>query len=340
MTSSTASSATPEGRFYAASSKQGLLRISAGRTTRRGRGDRLPQPRRPGPRPRRHDHDPLLGGRLDAGLDDLRDQAGRPLRLPRPARRPSPRPAAGLPPARPGQFQRGAGHRAADGRFGPLAGQMLHLSHGTGTYFVLLREKVDGQPQGAAVPMPGEFLAGVHRGRFNPRDGQLYVSGMTGWGTYTPADGCFQRVRYTGDPAQLPLEFHAHENGILVRFSRPWIARSPSAPAPNSRRRGTIDTAPATARPSSRPGTPASRVTTPWRSARRTSWPTAARSSSRSPSCNPSTSSTCTFARTTDARWTCSRRSTGWRPRSPGSRDIARRRRRSPPTRSWRTWWR
>src|SRR5262249_50154981 len=109
----------------------------------------------------------------------------------------------------------------ADGGFGPLSGQMLHLSHGTGTYFVLLREKVDGQPQGAVVPMPGDFLAGIHRGRFNPKDGQLYASGMTGWGTSTPADGCFQRVRYTGEPAQVPLEFHAHENGLSVQFSRP-----------------------------------------------------------------------------------------------------------------------
>ncbi len=114
----------------------------------------------------------------------------------------------------------GAQATVPDGRFGPLEGQMLHLSFGTGTYFLLLREKVDGQPQGAAVPMPGEFLSGVHRGRFNPRDGQFYVSGMTGWGSYTPADGCFQRVRYTGEPAQLPVELHAHENGMLVRFSR------------------------------------------------------------------------------------------------------------------------
>ncbi len=115
----------------------------------------------------------------------------------------------------------GAQVTVPDDRFGPLRGQMLHFSFGAGTYFLLLREKVGGQPQGAAVPMPGEFLSGAHRGRFNPRDGQLYVSGMTGWGTYTPLDGCFQRVRYTGDPVQLPIEFHAHENGVLVRFSRP-----------------------------------------------------------------------------------------------------------------------
>ena len=45
--------------------------------------------------------------------------------------------------------------------------------------------------------------------------------GWAGWGTYTPADGCFQRVRYTGEPVQLPTGFHAHENGVLLTFSRP-----------------------------------------------------------------------------------------------------------------------
>jgi putative heme-binding domain-containing protein len=106
-------------------------------------------------------------------------------------------------------------------RFGPLKGQMLHFSFGAGSYFLLLRERVDGQPQGAAVPLPGEFRSGAHRGRFNPTDGQLYVSGMAGWGTYTTDDGSFQRVRYTGEPVQLPIAFHAHENGVLLTFSAP-----------------------------------------------------------------------------------------------------------------------
>ena len=107
------------------------------------------------------------------------------------------------------------------GRFGPLEGQLLHFTFGMGAHFLVLRETVNGQPQGAAVPLPGEFLSGAHRGRFNPQDGQLYVTGMTGWGSYTPADGCFQRVRYTGGPAQLPTAFHAHENGVLLTFSLP-----------------------------------------------------------------------------------------------------------------------
>jgi azurin len=104
-------------------------------------------------------------------------------------------------------------------RWGPLTGQMVHLSYGAGTHFLLLRDEVAGQPQGALVPLDGEFRAGVHRGRFNPKDGQLYVSGMAGWGTYTPDEGCFQRVRYTGGPVQLPRSFQAKENGILVSFT-------------------------------------------------------------------------------------------------------------------------
>ncbi|MDB5351804.1 MAG: putative heme-binding protein [Planctomycetota bacterium] len=106
-----------------------------------------------------------------------------------------------------------------DDRWGPFKGQMIHTSFGAGTHFLVLREQVDGQPQGAVVPLPGDFLSGVHRGRFSPKDGQLYVSGMSGWGSYTRDDGCFQRVRYTGDPVQLPVAFHAHENGVLVSFS-------------------------------------------------------------------------------------------------------------------------
>ncbi len=112
---------------------------------------------------------------------------------------------------------------AASDRFGPLGGHWVHLSFGAGTAFLMLRDPGEGPPQGAVVPIPGEFRSGVHRGRMNPVDGQLYVSGMTGWGSYTPADGCFQRVRYTGDRAQLPVGFEARENGVLVTFAGPVV---------------------------------------------------------------------------------------------------------------------
>ncbi len=106
-------------------------------------------------------------------------------------------------------------------RWGPMQGQLVHTSYGQGSHFLVLRDEVDGQAQGAIVPLVGEFLSGAHRARFNPKDGQLYVSGMAGWGTYTDADGCFQRVRYTGQPAQLPKAFRVHENGVQVTFTQP-----------------------------------------------------------------------------------------------------------------------
>ncbi len=113
-----------------------------------------------------------------------------------------------------------------DDRWGPLKGQLIHFSYGQGSHFLVLRDEVAGQPQGAVVPLVGDFRSGVHRGRFNPKDGQLYVSGMQGWGTYTPDDGCFQRVRYTGEPVQLPRSFHLHENGVLISFTQPIDERA------------------------------------------------------------------------------------------------------------------
>jgi putative heme-binding domain-containing protein len=107
-----------------------------------------------------------------------------------------------------------------DPRWGPLAGQLIHTSFGAGSWFAILRDHVDGQPQGAVVPMPGEFRSGAHRARFNPADGQLYVSGMGGWGSYTPDDGCFQRVRYVGNGGPVPVGWRAHDNGVMVRFSQ------------------------------------------------------------------------------------------------------------------------
>jgi azurin len=109
----------------------------------------------------------------------------------------------------------------ASDKWGPLQGQLVHFSYGAATHFLLLRDEMAGQDQGAVVPLSGEFLAGVHRGRFNPKDGQLYVCGMGGWGTYGVADGCVQRVRYTGQPVQLPCGFHVHENGVRISFTRP-----------------------------------------------------------------------------------------------------------------------
>jgi azurin len=104
-------------------------------------------------------------------------------------------------------------------RWGPLGGQLIHFSPGAANHFLILRQQIGDTWQGAALQLPGDFRSGAQTGRINAKDGQLYVSGMFGWGTYAPDDGCFQRVRYTGGPAHLPVAFEARNNGVLLTFS-------------------------------------------------------------------------------------------------------------------------
>ena len=104
-------------------------------------------------------------------------------------------------------------------RWGPLGGQLIHFSPGSANHFLVLKQKVEGLTQGAVVWLPGDFLSGAQEGRINAKDGQLYVTGMYGWGCWGRDDGCFQRVRYTGGAANLPVAFEAHENGVLLKFS-------------------------------------------------------------------------------------------------------------------------
>src|SRR5206468_685379 len=96
------------------------------------------------------------------------------------------------------------------GKFGPLAGQMLHLSYGRCRMLLVLQETIDGTAQGGAVDLNLQFLSGVMRGRFHPKDGHCYVCGLDGWQTAAIKDGCLQRVRCTGKPAALPVGLHIH----------------------------------------------------------------------------------------------------------------------------------
>lgn len=103
----------------------------------------------------------------------------------------------------------------------PLAGDgnFVHLSSGGGSAWLVMRDQMKGRWQAAATRLTGNFDSGPQCARFNPNDGQLYVTGMTGWGTYTPADGCFQRVRYTGG-APVPVACEVRENGVMLRFDQ------------------------------------------------------------------------------------------------------------------------
>ena len=105
--------------------------------------------------------------------------------------------------------------------WGPFAGQMLHLSYGRCTMMLVLRDQSTNPPaQGAVIPLPGRFASGVCRGRFHPRDGHLYLTGLRGWQTAAVRDGCFQRVRYQ-KPLPIPTEYSVRSNQFTVTFSEP-----------------------------------------------------------------------------------------------------------------------
>src|SRR5262249_44851899 len=144
-----------DGRFYTASGKQGLLRLSAdGRSVEvLATGFRNPDG---------------LGLAPDGTITVPNSEgdwtpASMVCEVRPGAHYGYPGPRSGRPPDLPLVYlprgldnSSGAQVTVPDDRFGPLRGQMLHFSYGAGTYFLLLREQVGGQPQGTAVPLPGD----------------------------------------------------------------------------------------------------------------------------------------------------------------------------------------
>lgn len=101
-------------------------------------------------------------------------------------------------------------------------GNLVHLSYGAGSAYLVTQS-------GAATFITGAFDAGPQHARFSPHDRNLYVSGMAGWGTYTPADGCLQRVRRTGRAPMLVHHFvslNSRLKGeVALTFSEPLDAK-------------------------------------------------------------------------------------------------------------------
>jgi glucose/arabinose dehydrogenase len=105
--------------------------------------------------------------------------------------------------------------------WGPLRGKLLHTSYGTGSLFLVPFERVDGVAQGAIQKFPLSFSSGIMRGRFHPKDGQLYVAGLKGWQTTGVKDPGFYRVRYTGGPVEMLDGWHAEAGKLSLTFTSP-----------------------------------------------------------------------------------------------------------------------
>lgn len=109
-------------------------------------------------------------------------------------------------------------------KFGLPKGQMLHFSYGRCKLYAMLTQRIDDVWQAGAVDVGVQFLSGVARGRFHPTNGHLYVCGLNGWQTAAKADGCLQRVRYTGMPMPMPVGLSVQPEGIRVDFARKLAA--------------------------------------------------------------------------------------------------------------------
>ena len=110
------------------------------------------------------------------------------------------------------------------GKWGPFDGRLLHTSYGTCSLYLALVDQQDGHIQGGVVRFPVNFLTGVMRPKFNDNDGQLYVAGLRGWQTSAAADAAFQRVRYTGKPANMVTGLKVRKGGLDITFTDPLEA--------------------------------------------------------------------------------------------------------------------
>ena len=105
--------------------------------------------------------------------------------------------------------------------WGPLGGNMLHLSYGRCSLLGVLPDQSHPRKNAGTFTLLTGFLSGAMRGRVNPYDGHLYVTGLRGWQTAALRDGCFQRVRYTNKPFHAPIAFKSAPSSITISFDVP-----------------------------------------------------------------------------------------------------------------------
>ncbi|MDB6026432.1 MAG: Large, multifunctional secreted protein [Verrucomicrobiales bacterium] len=105
--------------------------------------------------------------------------------------------------------------------WGMPTGDLLHMSYGKCSLFRVLTEKIGEQWQAACVRLPLKFTSSAMRGRFNAKDGQLYICGLQGWQTSAAKLAGFDRVRYTGKSAYSIDALHVKNNGLDLHFTQP-----------------------------------------------------------------------------------------------------------------------
>ncbi len=113
-------------------------------------------------------------------------------------------------------------------KWGLAKNTMLYLSYGKCALFRVIIDKFGNVEQGGVTKFPLKFETGIMRGKFNPKDGQLYVAGLKGWQTDGSKDAAIQRVRYTGKAVTMAETLHVTDQGIHIGFTAPLDTNSAS----------------------------------------------------------------------------------------------------------------
>jgi mono/diheme cytochrome c family protein len=104
-------------------------------------------------------------------------------------------------------------------RMGFAGDALVHLSYARPGPFRVYLDSTRSAVQGAIAALPGFFATPTLKGRMHPSDGQLYLAGFQIWQSNAKDVSSLTRLRYTGRPSTLPVEVHAGQQGIVVRFA-------------------------------------------------------------------------------------------------------------------------
>ena len=104
-------------------------------------------------------------------------------------------------------------------RMGFAGAALVHLSYARPGPFRVYVDSTRSAVQGAIATLPGVFTTPTLKGRMHPSDGQLYLAGFQIWQSNAKDVSSLTRLRYTGRPSTLPVEVHAGQQGIVVRFA-------------------------------------------------------------------------------------------------------------------------
>lgn len=108
------------------------------------------------------------------------------------------------------------GPGGAPAKMGGLNGSLIHIGYNRPEIFKVYLDEKGGQ--GAILPLLSGFPSGILKGRVNPVDGLLYVTGFEIWGTSGSRISGLFRVKPGSAKSWVPREIKAERRGVLLAF--------------------------------------------------------------------------------------------------------------------------